>query len=62
MVFNGELWELVLWLAIIMSALVLLAMLVAWMVQARARRTLPKHRWDKRVPHGVTGRNSEGAR
>ncbi|MGQ0775512.1 MAG: hypothetical protein ACT4NY_13995 [Pseudonocardiales bacterium] len=61
MVFDRGLGELVLWLAVI-GALVLIAMLAAWLVQARARRTLPKHRWDKRVPHGVTGRSGEDAR
>ncbi|MGQ0775726.1 MAG: hypothetical protein ACT4NY_15130 [Pseudonocardiales bacterium] len=40
MVFNGGLWGLVLWLAVI-GAFVLLAILAAWMVQARARRIPP---------------------
>ena len=61
MVFDSGLIGLILWLAVI-GALVLIAMFAAWLVQVRARRIPPKHRWDTRVPHGVTEQSDEGAR
>lgn len=60
-VVDRGLWGILLWLVVI-GALVLMAVLAAWMVQARADRTRPEYRGDTPVPQGVTGRSGEGAR
>ncbi|MGH3930272.1 MAG: hypothetical protein ACRDTF_09890 [Pseudonocardiaceae bacterium] len=61
MVFDRGLIGLILWLAVV-GVLVLMAMFVVWMVQARASHIPAKDRWDKRVPYGITGQSGEGAR